>query len=211
MALKKPPRSRERTKAETREALIRAGTDLFASEGLDVSLDAICERAGYTRGAFYVHFRDRDDLMVAVMDRVGVAFLDTVLMTGAGDLRAVVQRFLGAVASGGYPLMKKGGVRPHQLLDACARSPVIRRRYVALVADSIGRLTEVIVHSQDANTVRDDVPARDVAAIALAAIIGAQTMMELRVSPEAPLIDPLRAGATMLTLLAAKAPRRRGA
>src|SRR4051812_23309480 len=42
--------ARERAKAETRAALIEAGVALIAEQGLDVpSLDAICDRAGYTR------------------------------------------------------------------------------------------------------------------------------------------------------------------
>ncbi|MBM4360960.1 MAG: TetR family transcriptional regulator, partial [Deltaproteobacteria bacterium] len=58
-----PRRGKSRAEAsqETRDALIEAGMAAFASEGLDApSLDSICERAGYTRGAFYVHFKDRN-------------------------------------------------------------------------------------------------------------------------------------------------------
>ena len=192
--------------AETREKLIRAGAELFGKHGLDApSLDEICERAGYTRGAFYVHFEDRDAFLVAVMEREGLPFLDTVL--GGDDdepptLEAVTARFLASVVSGAYPLTRKGGPRPHQLLDACARSKKIRARYVALVADSIARLTRVIEASQDEGTVRSDVAARDVAPILLAAVIGAQTMIEL----DAPL-DLGRSGTALLALLARASKR----
>src|SRR5436305_14505388 len=57
---RKPPRSRAETKQATREALIEAGIDEFARNGLDVGIEAICERAGLTRGAFHFHFADRD-------------------------------------------------------------------------------------------------------------------------------------------------------
>jgi AcrR family transcriptional regulator len=202
------PRSTPRTEtmAETREKLLRAGAELFGKHGLDApSLDDICERAGYTRGAFYVHFEDRDAFLVAVMEREGLPFLDAVL-GGDGDeaptLETVTARFLASIVSGAYPLTRKGGPRPHQLLDACARSKTIRARYVGLVADSIARLTRVIEASQDDGTVRDDVRARDVAPILLAAIIGAQTMLEL----DAP-IDLPRSGAAMLKLLAPRKKR----
>ena len=62
---------------QTREALIAAGIAAIGSEGLDASLDAICARAGFTRGAFYVHFQDRDDLLETVMERVGRLFLES--------------------------------------------------------------------------------------------------------------------------------------
>lgn len=54
--------SRDESMQETRAALVGAAPELFAKEGLDASLDAICERAGFSRGAFYVHFSDRDAL-----------------------------------------------------------------------------------------------------------------------------------------------------
>ena len=62
-------RSRAESKEFTRQALLKAGLLELIEHGLDTpSLDAICARAGYTRGAFYVHFKDRDDFLVAVTD-----------------------------------------------------------------------------------------------------------------------------------------------
>jgi TetR/AcrR family transcriptional repressor of nem operon len=182
-----PTRSRADAMQKTREALVIAGMELFAEQGLDApSLDAICERAGYTRGAFYVHFADRDDLLVAVMDRVGAAYLDAVLPQALAGGEApisfeeVVQRFLVSVQSGIYPLLgKPGGVRPHQLVDACVRNPVIRARYVALVASSIDRLAAAVADGQLRKRVRKDIDAARVATLLLALIIGGQTMLEL--------------------------------
>jgi TetR/AcrR family transcriptional regulator, transcriptional repressor for nem operon len=175
--------SRADAMLKTREALISAGMELFAAHGLDApSLDAICERAGYTRGAFYVHFEDRDDLLVAVMDRVGQAYLDAVLPAGAAPLSLdeIAQRFLTSVQSGVYPLLgKPGGVRPHQLVDACVRNPTIRARYVALVATSIERLAAAVADGQLRARIRRDVDPERVAQLLLALIIGGQTMLEL--------------------------------
>jgi AcrR family transcriptional regulator len=194
------PVSREETKQKTRAALIDAGVELFAREGLDApSLDAICERAGFTRGAFYVHFPDRDAFLEAVMERLGVEFLDAVLGV-AGDenagLAGTSARFMGAVAKGDYPLMREGGVRPHQLLDACARSPAIRARYVALATESVARLTRIVRADQKRGTLRDDIDAKSIATLLLAAIIGVQTMNDLRMSVDLP-----RTGLAILRLL----------
>ena len=172
--------SRAEAKQRSREALIAAGMALFAEQGLDgPSLDAICERAGYTRGAFYVHFRDRDDFLVAVMDHVGERYLDGVLGTGeAGeDLATIAGRFVQSVADGTYPLT--GSVRPHQLLDACFRSEDIRARYVGLVRDTIGRVGAAVARAQERGVVRQDVDPHRLGTLLLAAVIGAHTMMEL--------------------------------
>lgn len=202
---------RDETKQKTREALVRAALELFTEQGLDTpSLDAICDRAGYTRGAFYVHFADREELLVAVMDHVGEAFLASVFAGLSADdhrharkhgaIRTVAERFLRAVEAGTYPLMRAEGGRPmirmHQLLEACARSPVVRERYKGLVEASIASIAALAGDDQHARVVRGDVSRDDVGKLLLAVIIGAQTMGELGVA-----VDPARFTRAMLTLL----------
>lgn len=197
---KAPQGARAESMADTREALLSAGATLFSERGIDgPSLDAICERAGYTRGAFYVHFRDRDDFLVAVMEREGLPLLDTLLggaETGPSTLEEVVARFVDEVSSGRYPLTRDGGPKPHQLLDACARSRTLKKRYVGLLRESVARLAQVAKGSQAAQTLRSDVDPEALATLLLAAVLGAQTMLEL----DAPLDLPASAAALMRLL-----------
>lgn len=59
----------ERRRALTRSALIDAARQVFAQRGFEgASLDEIAETAGYTRGAIYKHFSDKEDLFWAVND-----------------------------------------------------------------------------------------------------------------------------------------------
>jgi TetR/AcrR family transcriptional repressor of nem operon len=204
---RKPARSRAEIKLATREALVEAGLSLFAERGLDgPSLDDICERAGFTRGAFYVHFRDRDDLLRAVMHRVGQQVLDALFAREPtdeqGDVAAIVRRFVGAFASGAYPLSRAGGVRPFQLLDACARSPAIRAEYVGLVDDALARLAGSIRAAQKRRTARADVPARDLALLLLSVVVGVQTLLDLELPMEV-------GGLAASTLRLLHVPRRR--
>jgi hypothetical protein len=67
-------------------------------------------------------------------------------------------------------------VRMHQLLDACARSAIVRERYRGLVEMSIASLTGLIP---------DQEHAQSIATLLLAIIIGAQTMTELGVAVDA--------------------------
>ncbi len=175
--------SRVERAAQTREALVAAGIALVAADGLDVSLDAICRRAGFTRGAFYVHFADRDDLLQAIMERVGRLFLEA-LFSG-GTLSTTVSRFVSAVSSGAYPLMGPGGVKPHQLLDACARSVVVRARYLALIDQSLRQLEGQARRGQEAGELRSDVSADEMASLLMCIVVGAQTLLELEVPLEA--------------------------
>lgn len=81
---------------ETRAALVEAARESFAADGFDApSLDAICRRAGLTRGAFYGHFRDREELIEAVQARESEAFLQSVMGAAAEpDLAGIVERFV---------------------------------------------------------------------------------------------------------------------
>ena len=56
----------------TRERLMDAAVELFSERGvLAASVEEICERAGFTRGAFYSNFDSKDELCLDVMRRKG--------------------------------------------------------------------------------------------------------------------------------------------
>ena len=64
---REPTQRRERT----RQRLMDAAAIEFATSGLDgTSVEAICERAGYTRGAFYSNFETKDELFLQLAGRV---------------------------------------------------------------------------------------------------------------------------------------------
>src|SRR5699024_6063090 len=59
-----------RRRAETRDRLIAAAVTVFARVGVDQArVEDISEEAGYTRGAFYSNFTDKDELIVALLQR----------------------------------------------------------------------------------------------------------------------------------------------
>jgi AcrR family transcriptional regulator len=173
--------AREATKQETREALIRAAAELFAKQGLDApSLDAVCARAGFTRGAFYVHFADREELIEAVMEAATASFLDAILAAEGVelDLGGIIAAFARAVAGGAFPVF--GAVPLHQFLAACKRSPALRQRYVKIIEGTRERLTESIRAGQQAGRIRDDVDPFLTGGLLVAVGLGAFTLHELR-------------------------------
>ena len=61
--------SREQA-AENREAIVAAAERLFREHGVDaVGLTALMKAAGFTQGGFYNHFKSKDALVAAVMER----------------------------------------------------------------------------------------------------------------------------------------------
>src|SRR5882672_929013 len=124
-------KSRDDAKRETREALIAAGIEAFAAEGIDApSLDAICARAGYTRGAFYVHFKDREDFFVTVMDWALTGILSAVIgLNGDTDLSSAISRFSSYMTRREWPVVGKYAIAAHRLLEAISRSEQLKTRF----------------------------------------------------------------------------------
>jgi AcrR family transcriptional regulator len=61
----------ERRRQRTREALLDAAAAVFAKRGFQAaSLDEIAATAGYTRGAIYKHFTDKEELLHEVCVRL---------------------------------------------------------------------------------------------------------------------------------------------
>ena len=200
------PSRRAETKEATREALVLAATAEMARFGLDnASLDDICERAGFTRGAFYVHFKDRDDLVAAVVDRV-ISHNQRAILDdggdGGGDLRDIIGRFVARVAAGDPTAVGTASWRFRHTLAACARVPAVRARYLALQKEGIDRLTAAVRAGQRGGSVRDDVDAAQVASILSILSLGISAAMELQMPLD------LLGGAIALERLLTRPPRR---
>ena len=88
-----------RRRAETRQRLIDAAYEVFAESGIrDAPVEVICDRAGYTRGAFYSNFDSKEQLFLAVfeaqtqdrIDRLREAVNDAIEAAAAAEQRSVV-------------------------------------------------------------------------------------------------------------------------
>lgn len=67
-----------RRRDATRERLLDATRVLLVREGLGgVSVERLCEEAGYSRGAFYSNFASKDELVLALVHREKTAMLRT--------------------------------------------------------------------------------------------------------------------------------------
>lgn len=171
------PNSRELAKQETREALIRAGTAAFVEEGVDLpSLDAICARAGFTRGAFYVHFKDREDFFAAVADQAVRDFVDWIFSAHAPQVAldgvdGIVERFLTAVTEG------QKLPAPHKLLMQIAargsqRGPASDAPYGVFINGALTRMQEVVRAGQTQGSVKRDLDPSQLGLLLVASAVG---------------------------------------
>lgn len=71
----------------TRARLLAAATQAFAERGFyGTSVEDICERAGFTRGAFYSNFASREELVIALAEQRSARMRDRVgELTSSGE------------------------------------------------------------------------------------------------------------------------------
>lgn len=146
----------------------------FVEEGVDLpSLDAICARAGFTRGAFYVHFKDREDFFAAVADQAVRDFVDWIFSTGEQHvaLDGIVERFLTAVTEG------QKLPAPHKLLMQIAargsqRGPASDAPYGVFINGALSRMQEVVREGQTQGNVKRDLEPSQLGLLLVASAVG---------------------------------------
>lgn len=125
--------------AENRNAIIAAAERLFRVRGVDaVGLTELMKEAGFTQGGFYNHFKSKDALVAAVMEK---AMQDRAEAPNAGSVAQQVTAYLSSAhrdnVEAGCPLSGFAGDAP-RLTDAA------RACYAQGVAGYLDRLERTI-------------------------------------------------------------------
>ena len=56
---------------ERKQQILDAAEDVFTRKGLDnARMDDIAKRTGLSKGSLYWYFKSKDDLIIAILDRV---------------------------------------------------------------------------------------------------------------------------------------------
>ena len=78
--------TRKEKQAETRRCLLRSASKLFALRGLqNTSIDDVAEDAGYTKGAFYANFDNKEALFLEMLDERFAERTEEIRRLLAGD------------------------------------------------------------------------------------------------------------------------------
>ena len=196
-------RIRAQAREASRHALLEAGlAEIIARGGLeDASIEAICARAGYTRGAFYVHFRDRDHFEAEMFEWVLGDILTALWTDAVGDatdVRAIIRRFNEMLLARHWPDLH-GDIRAGYLSvirNIVSGSQQVRDRHAQLMGGVIDMLAECIRLGQDEEALRVDIDPRHAATLILMSGIAEIVWDDIGVS-----FDPPRLGETLITLL----------
>jgi len=140
-----------RSRENTRARLLEAAAQVFAEVGLDgASVEAVCERAGFTRGAFYSNFESKDELFLmlaasvsevrvsAVRARVEQLTADGALAEGCDPIELVQQIMeLGGDDRLGVMLMSEIRIR-------ALRDPEFGAAYLVQESEMVGSIAQII-------------------------------------------------------------------
>ena len=148
-------RTREEQREETRRRLLDAAQRTFIRRGYEAtSIEEIAEAAGYTRGAVYSNFRDKDDLYVTVLEERMAAKADEIRAAAAGTTNHreridALRTFFVNEPEDAVPILYA------ELQLAAARHPGLRRTLRALFERHLAScLAAVIGGPVDANHFR---------------------------------------------------------
>lgn len=160
-----------RRREATRQRLLDAAAQVFAEVGLDAaSVEAVCDRAGYTRGAFYSNFETKEELFLELAGRVvrervaaarsRVAELEDAEASAdlSADAFAIIQRVLDVSADDRLGVLLMSEIRIHAL-----RNPALAEAYLAQEQEMIASVTPIVADAARARGLSLRIPANEAA------------------------------------------------
>jgi AcrR family transcriptional regulator len=169
------PLTPERRRAQTRAHLLAAAGEVFARDGYaGASLDEVAERAGFSKGAVYSNFANKEDLFLALMaeqtEKLIAEFgqaAEQAEGAGAGaKIDALSEVYLRREAT------EQDWVLWTEFLLFALRRPELRAKLVADSRTAQATISELVERHSDEVGLRLPLPATHVARIYLALFSG---------------------------------------
>jgi AcrR family transcriptional regulator len=149
--MKRKRKTQAERREETREQLLVAAGRVFAKRGFHgTSLDAVAEEAGFSRGAVYYNFADKEELFLELLDRRCAERAQDLreLFTGENDDVETTSRQAQIAAQQALDAMTgdpEWRALYLEFLAQAARDPEFRRRLSKRTSEMRGALEEIVV------------------------------------------------------------------
>jgi AcrR family transcriptional regulator len=169
----RPRRSQAERRAETRAALLEAAARGLSRNGYgDLNLAEVAAEAGYTRGALYHLFEDKEDLALAVVAWVWETWQEQVMPAAASDddpFQALI-----ALARGHVAYCRDGRARVMMTLrvEFAERDHPVGDAVWKIAATLRQRVERLVARGRRSGTIPPGPPARVLAAAYLSALEG---------------------------------------
>lgn len=93
------PKISSQAKAERRKQILEAAKVCFARKGYEqASVDDVCECAGLSKGAVYLYFKTKDELIWAIIDAQAQRLREIVSATSAAEIKQALQELVHAAS-----------------------------------------------------------------------------------------------------------------
>ncbi len=153
----RPVRTQKERAALTREKILASAHRIFVRDGFEASkLEEIASAAGYTRGAFYKRFKNKEELFVAVAGQQIEGHISNALnrVLSKSDPKSKIQIFLQQFTET-MPEARSLGMLMMEFSLFVFRHPRMRRHLASLneqINDGIKQVFEEIYRGADLNT-----------------------------------------------------------
>lgn len=189
--------TRTRKREQTRQKLLDSGLSVFSRAGYErATVDEIVRDAGFSKGAFYVHFESKEDLFWAMLEERIQNAQDTfrqALTPGVGiaeNLRNVLRRLFALSTDD-----PKWSAMFLEFVAHGARNEKVRERLQYMYRSWRSLIVEALNLAQGSGTIRKDIDIDFIASALIALVEGSIT--QWRLAPNEvrleELVDPLSA------------------
>jgi AcrR family transcriptional regulator len=147
--MKRKRRTQAERREETREQVLAAAGRVFAKRGFHgTSLEAVAEEAGFSRGAVYYNFADKEELFLDLLDRRCAERAQDLreLFAGEEDDVATTSRQAQIAAERALDAMTgdpEWRALYLEFLAQAGRDPAFRRRFSKRISEMRGALEEI--------------------------------------------------------------------
>jgi AcrR family transcriptional regulator len=173
------PLTAERRRQQTREYLLRAAAQVFAERGFhEATIDEVASAAGFTKGAVYSNFKNKEDLFLALLEDAYAKDTAAIKETlGASDVPPEARL-------GDFVQMMRGEMEEMPNLGAlylefhlyALRNPSARERMNELERADVRAIAEIIGSERTQREIEIDEPVERTARIIVALFRGISMM-----------------------------------
>ena len=179
------PLTPERRRQQTRDFLLRAAAQVFSERGFHgASLDEVAAVAGFTKGAVYSNFKNKEDLFLALLESIfdeEIAQVRATLAPG-GPPDAHLSDFVHFIRNqyeGHGDDWINWVVLREEFLVYAMRNAAARQKLAAFGELDVASVAEVIEAERDRHGITTDEPARHAARFVVALMNGVSVMRAL--------------------------------
>ena len=176
-------RRRRRSPAEAEAEIIEAAEAFLRERPFrDLTVDEVMRRTGLSRPSFYVHFKDRHELVLRVARHIEVELFEMSdrWYKGTGDGPTLVREALEGVVA----VYERHGKVLRALADAAADDPAVEQAYGTLVESFVEATASHIVKETRAGAME---PVGDPRLVATALIATNEGFLRMSLGAEPPL------------------------